>query len=50
MSDRVLTSHAGSLPRPDDLRDLNQRRAEGGILQCAGDDKLDYRSAWESDG
>jgi hypothetical protein len=28
----------------------NQRRAEGKILMCAGDDKLDYRSAWESGG
>jgi hypothetical protein len=26
----------------------NQRRADG-VLMCAGDDKLDYRSAWESD-
>ena len=29
MSDRVLTSHAGSLPRPDDLVELNQRRGLG---------------------
>jgi 5-methyltetrahydropteroyltriglutamate--homocysteine methyltransferase len=29
MSNRVLTSHAGSLPRPDDLRELNQKRMEG---------------------
>jgi methionine synthase II (cobalamin-independent) len=27
MPDRVLTSHAGSLPRPEDLIALNQRRA-----------------------
>ena len=26
----------------------NQRRGEGKVLICAGDDKLDYRSAWES--
>jgi 5-methyltetrahydropteroyltriglutamate--homocysteine methyltransferase len=29
MPDRILTSHAGSLPRPEDLIALNQRRAEG---------------------
>ena len=29
MSDRVLTSHAGSLPRPDDLVELNQCRGLG---------------------
>jgi len=28
----------------------NQRRGEGRVLVCAGDDKLDYRSAWESGG
>ena len=28
-SDRILTSHAGSLPRPDDLIALNERRAAG---------------------
>ncbi len=28
----------------------NQRRGEGKVLICAGDDKLDYRSAWESGG
>ena len=28
----------------------NQRRGEGKVLMCASDDKLDYRSAWESDG
>ncbi len=27
-SDRVLTSHAGSLPRPDDLIELNRRRLD----------------------
>jgi hypothetical protein len=26
----------------------NQRRGEDHVLTCAGDDKLDYRSAWES--
>jgi 5-methyltetrahydropteroyltriglutamate--homocysteine methyltransferase len=26
---RILTSHAGSLPRPDDLLELNQRRTAG---------------------
>jgi 5-methyltetrahydropteroyltriglutamate--homocysteine methyltransferase len=29
MPDRVLTSHAGSLPRPEDLIALNERRAAG---------------------
>jgi 5-methyltetrahydropteroyltriglutamate--homocysteine methyltransferase len=28
-SERVLTSHAGSLPRPDDLVALNRQRSEG---------------------
>jgi len=27
MPDRILTSHAGSLPRPEDLIALNERRA-----------------------
>src|SRR5918994_7391489 len=27
--DRVLTSHAGSLPRPEDLVALNRKRSEG---------------------
>jgi hypothetical protein len=26
----------------------NQRRGENKVLMCVGDDKLDYRSAWES--
>ena len=29
MPDRILTSHAGSLPRPEDLITLNEQRAEG---------------------
>src|SRR5579859_667351 len=29
MPDRILTSHAGSLPRPDDLIALNEQRATG---------------------
>jgi len=29
MPDRILTSHAGSLPRPEDLIALNERRATG---------------------
>ena len=28
MPNRILTSHAGSLPRPENLISLNQRRAE----------------------
>src|SRR5436190_6478485 len=27
--DRILTTHVGSLPRPDDLRDLIQNKARG---------------------
>jgi 5-methyltetrahydropteroyltriglutamate--homocysteine methyltransferase len=29
MPDRILTSHAGSLPRPEDLIALNEQRAAG---------------------
>jgi 5-methyltetrahydropteroyltriglutamate--homocysteine methyltransferase len=29
MPDRILTSHAGSLPRPEDLIARNEQRAEG---------------------
>jgi 5-methyltetrahydropteroyltriglutamate--homocysteine methyltransferase len=29
MATRILTSHAGSLPRPDDLIELNRRRLDG---------------------
>jgi 5-methyltetrahydropteroyltriglutamate--homocysteine methyltransferase len=29
MADKILTSHAGSLPRPDDLIELNRRRLDG---------------------
>jgi 5-methyltetrahydropteroyltriglutamate--homocysteine methyltransferase len=29
MADRILTSHAGSLPRPEDLIALNERRGSG---------------------
>jgi 5-methyltetrahydropteroyltriglutamate--homocysteine methyltransferase len=29
MPDRILTSHAGSLPRPEDLIALNSKRAAG---------------------
>ena len=29
MPDRILTSHAGSLPRPEDLIALNEQRTEG---------------------
>ena len=34
--DRILTSHAGSLPRPDDLIALNERRAQPGFGDEAG--------------
>ena len=36
MPDRILTSHAGSLPRPEDLVQLNHRRAEGRLEDEAG--------------
>ena len=29
-------------------RNQGKPRTKGGLLVCAGDDKLDYRSAWES--
>src|SRR5215212_5226125 len=29
MGSTILTSHAGSLPRPDDLIELNRRRMDG---------------------
>jgi 5-methyltetrahydropteroyltriglutamate--homocysteine methyltransferase len=32
MPDRILTSHAGSLPRPEDLIALNGQRAEGELV------------------
>jgi 5-methyltetrahydropteroyltriglutamate--homocysteine methyltransferase len=31
MPDRILTSHAGSLPRPENLISLNSQRASGGL-------------------
>ncbi len=34
-SDRILTSHAGSLPRPDSLIDANRRREEGKADEAA---------------
>jgi 5-methyltetrahydropteroyltriglutamate--homocysteine methyltransferase len=34
-SDHILTSQAGSLPRPDDLRELNRRRQAGEALDEA---------------
>jgi 5-methyltetrahydropteroyltriglutamate--homocysteine methyltransferase len=36
MPDRILTSHAGSLPRPEDLVQLNHQRAEGRLEDEAG--------------
>jgi 5-methyltetrahydropteroyltriglutamate--homocysteine methyltransferase len=35
MPERILTSHAGSLPRPAELIELNQRRAAGGFADEA---------------
>jgi 5-methyltetrahydropteroyltriglutamate--homocysteine methyltransferase len=34
--ERILTSHAGSLPRPDDLIDANRAREAGGAADAAG--------------
>jgi 5-methyltetrahydropteroyltriglutamate--homocysteine methyltransferase len=36
MPDRILTSHAGSLPRPEDLIALNKQRAAGDFTDEAG--------------
>ena len=35
MPDRILTSHAGSLPRPEDLIALNEQRAAGDFTEEA---------------
>ena len=35
MPDRILTSHAGSLPRPEDLIALNEQRAAGDFAEEA---------------
>ena len=37
MPERILTSHAGSLPRPQELIALNARRADGEQAEEAGD-------------
>ena len=34
-SDRILTSHAGSLPRPDALIDANHQREAGTVDEAA---------------
>jgi 5-methyltetrahydropteroyltriglutamate--homocysteine methyltransferase len=36
MPDRILTSHAGSLPRPEDLVALNRERASGEFTDETG--------------
>ena len=45
MADRILTTHAGSLPRPDDLADLVWARIDGeqvdeGELEAKIDDAV----------
>lgn len=35
-SDRILTSHAGSLPRPDDLIAANAQREAGKVDETTG--------------
>jgi len=39
-TDRILTSHAGSLPRPDDLIDANSQREAGKVDEAAFQKKL----------
>jgi 5-methyltetrahydropteroyltriglutamate--homocysteine methyltransferase len=39
MSDRILTTHVGSLPRPDKLLELSQQRTLGGKFDEAAFDK-----------
>src|SRR5262245_18757955 len=39
-SDRILTSHAGSLPRPDDLIEANAQRDAGKVDEAAFQKKL----------
>src|SRR4029077_17690565 len=39
-SDRILTSHAGSLPRPDDLITVNAQREAGQIEEAVFQKKL----------
>jgi methionine synthase II (cobalamin-independent) len=34
--ERIVTSHPGSLPRPEELIDLNRRRSEEALAQGAG--------------
>ncbi len=39
-SDRILTSHAGSLPRPDDLIEANKEREAGKVDEAKFQEKL----------
>jgi 5-methyltetrahydropteroyltriglutamate--homocysteine methyltransferase len=42
MADRILTTHAGSLPRPDDLADMVWERIDGkDVDEAALDEKID---------
>src|SRR5579884_3767604 len=38
MPDRILTSHAGSLPRPEDLVELNRARRDEALGGAASDE------------
>ena len=38
-TDRILTTHAGALPRPPDLREMVVARAEGAPYDAAGFDE-----------
>ena len=48
-TDRILTAHAGSLPRPDDLREMVLAKARGEPVDQATLDArlLPRRSGWE---
>ena len=43
--DHILTSHAGSLPRPDDLIEANRARESGG----ATDERSRIERRWRRD-
>jgi len=51
MADRILTSHAGSLPRPEDLIRLNQQRSAWAKLDAlARGAELASQQLWPSRG
>lgn len=44
-TDRILTTHAGSLPRPDDLLEMLYARSEGNPLDASAGEKLRHAVA-----